>query len=172
MTRTWKTGTFASILGSLTCMFIGCSTTPQADYSQLGLVEISGTLSLDGEPLPRAAIYFYRPDETYSYGITDAAGRYVAMLNSEKSGVIPGEARIEISTVNSPIPGGLTNDHETGDGEPFERDPDHPNREKGRGERIPDCYNSKSQLKINITSSDPDLGFNLNSDCSTSQPDS
>ncbi len=140
----------------------GCSTGPKADYSKLGLLEISGMITLDGQPVPQAAIFFYRQDETYSYGITDATGRYVAMLNSEKSGVLPGEKRIEISTVHSPIPGGLS-----GDEQAIEEDPDLPTKQKTKGEKIPACYNSKSMLKVDISRRDAHLDFDLKSDCST-----
>ena len=165
-----KALTLAGFLVSWLPLSAGCSTGPQADYSKLGLVEVAGTISLDGQPVPKAAIFFYHQDETYSYGITDASGHYVAMLNSEKSGVIPGDKRIEISTVHSPIPGGLSTGDEAGAEQVIEEDPDRPVKQKTKGETIPACYNTQTKLKLNITSSDRAMDFDLKSDCSTTEP--
>lgn len=156
---------FAALLESCLPLVAGCWSGPQADYGKLGLVEVAGTISLDGQPVPKAAIFFYGEDNTYSYGITDESGRYVAMLNSKKSGVIPGEKKIEISTVHSPVPGGLS-----GDGADLEGDPDAPVNRKRKGEKIPDCYNIKTKLKVDISSSDRGMDFDLKSDCSTTAP--
>lgn len=162
--------TFAALLASWPLLCSGCSPGPKADYGKLGLVEVAGTISLDGQPVPKAAIFFYSEDGSYSYGITDASGYYQAMLNSEKSGVIPGEKKIEISTVHSPVPGGLSGDDAESGEEVLEEDPDAPVNKKGEGEKIPDCYNSKTILKLNISSSDSGMDFNLQSDCSTTEP--
>lgn len=144
----------------------GCSTRPQADYSKLGLVEVAGNITLDGQPVPQAAIFFYQDNGSYSYGITDGTGRYVAMFNSEKSGVIPGLKQIEISTVHSPVPGGLA-DEGGQDTAAEEEDPDRPAKQKGKGEKIPECYNAKGILKVNVERSDQSMDFDLKSDCST-----
>jgi hypothetical protein len=161
--------TFAALLTSCLPLYSGCSSGPQADYSKLGLVEVAGTISLDGQPVPKAAIFFYGENGTYSYGITDKSGHYVAMLNSQKSGVIPGEKKIEISTVHSPVPGGLSDDGAQS-GEVIEEDPDAPVKKKRAGEKIPDCYNTKTTLKVDISNSDSGMDFNLKSDCSTTEP--
>lgn len=153
----------------------GCSTRPQADYSKLGLVEVAGVISLDGQPVPQAAIFFYQDNGSYSYGITDQSGHYVAMFNSEKSGVIPGLKQIEISTVHSPIPGGLSGGREGGEADSEdavaeEEDPDLPAKQNRKGERIPACYNAQGMLKVNVDKSDRSLDFDLKSDCSTTGP--
>lgn len=153
----------------------GCSTRPQADYSKLGLVEVAGIITLDGQPVSRAAIFFHQDDGSYSYGITDQSGHYVAMFNSEKSGVQPGPKRIEISTTHSPVPGGLSGGDEDdeaaeGDGEDSateEGDPDLPSKQNRKGEKIPSCYNTHGILRVNIESTDRSLDFKLMSDCST-----
>lgn len=154
---------------------IGCSTHPQADYSKLGLVEVAGVISLDGQPMPQAAIFFYQDNGSYSYGITDQSGHYVAMFNSEKSGVIPGLKQIEISTVHSPVPGGLSGGQgaDAADGEDTvaeEEDPDLPAKQRRKGEKIPACYNAQGILKVSIEKSDRGLDFDLKSDCSTTGP--
>ncbi len=164
-----KSLTFVALLASWLPLYAACSTGPQADYSKLGLVEVAGTISLDDQPVPQAAIFFYNEDGTYSYGITDAAGHYVAMLNSDKSGVIPGEKKIEISTVHSPVPGGLSGGGAEAGEKEIEEDPDAPAKKKREGEKIPACYNAKTKLKANISSSDRGMDFDLQSDCSTTE---
>ena len=156
----------------LTIQFVhiaGCSTRPRADYSALGLVEVAGVVSLDGQPVPHAAIFFHQENGSYSYGITDRSGHYVAMFNSEKSGVLPGPKQVEISTVHSPVPGGLSRATEDDDDQAVaeEEDPDLPAKQNKRGDKIPSCYNAKGILKVNIQKSDPSLDFELKSDCST-----
>lgn len=142
------------------CSLVGCSTGPKADYSKLGLVEISGTVTLDGEPVSDAAVYMYEPDERYCYGVTDASGRYVMMLNSEKSGVTPGTKRVEIWTSRNP----LGDAAEDGASQAVEEDPDaKPN--KARGEKIPACYNANTQLELEVSDSQSDVDFELTSDC-------
>lgn len=139
----------------------GCSSGPVADYSKLGLVEVSGTVTLDSKPISGAAVYLMDEQERYSFGVTDSSGRYSMMLNSEKSGVMPGEKRVEISTMRNPL----------GDaGEAEEEDDATEDGEAGsakKTEQIPACYNTKSGLKVNITASDSALDFELSSDCST-----
>lgn len=135
-----------------------CSSGPQADYAKLGLVEVSGTVTLDGAPVEGAAVYLYAADETYSFGVTDSSGNYTMMLNSDKSGVMPGEKRVEISTMSNPL-------GEAADAGEMEEDPDA--APAGKSEKIPACYNAETKLKVNITSADSSFDFELKSDCST-----
>lgn len=142
---------------------LGCSTGPVTDYSGLGLVEVSGKVTLDGDPVAGAAVFFLEPDETYSFGVTDDAGYYKMMFNSEKSGVTPGQKRVEITTTKNPL-GEAAGSEEF---EEFEEDPDAP--ANPGGELIPACYNTDSQLNVVIDESESSLDFELRSDCSTSE---
>lgn len=152
------------LLGLTLCVAGGCSQGPQADYSKLGLVEVSGTVTLDGEPLPQAAIFFVNEaDNTHSYGVTDAQGYYSMMLNNQKSGVIPGTKRVEIATSKNPLGDAVGAGAEMME---VEEDPDAaPKRNKN--EKVPACYNDRSKLKLEITAGDSAVDFQLKSDCST-----
>jgi hypothetical protein len=133
---------------------LGCSTAPQPDYSKLGLVEVSGHVTLDGVPVPEAAVYFLEPDDRFCFGITDSNGYYTMMLNSDKSGVTPGEKRVEISTTRNPL----------GEASGESDDPDAPAQ---KNEKIPDCYTGKdSPIRIVIDGPNAALDFELTSDCS------
>ncbi|QDV27822.1 transthyretin-like family protein [Aureliella helgolandensis] len=150
----------------------GCSNGLTPDYSKLGLLEVSGTVTLDGDPVAGAGVFFYEPDERYCYGITDASGRYTMMLNSEKSGVTPGEKRVEIYTSRNPLgaaaPGGDVEEEEEAS-MPLEEDPDGQTAKKKKsGELLPACYNADSKLQVEVTASDSAMDFELRSDCSTS----
>lgn len=146
---------FGSLL--VVTLICGCGTGVQTDYSKLGLVEVSGNVTLDGQPLSGATIMFEAPDSTYSYGTTDSSGNYQMMLNSEKSGVIPGPKTVRIVT-------GAVGDMAEG-GEEEEGEEEAPSSAAA----VPSCYNKKSKIEIQVESSTT-LDFDLKSDCSTTGP--
>ena len=78
----------------------GCFGPPRADYSDVGLVDVSGTVTLDGEPLEGAVVRFFdvgAPGK-YSFAQTDANGYYELQFNTEAAGVLPGGKEVLIST--------------------------------------------------------------------------
>jgi hypothetical protein len=133
----------------------GCNYSIDPDYGALGLVDVSGSISLDGAPVANAVVIFEAPDLTFSFGRTDEQGRYELMFNSEKSGVLQGEKTVRIRTS-----GGVGDE-----GESSEDSPEAPSDEK-----VPACYNSQSKIKVTITSDSSTLNFELKSDCSTVGP--
>jgi hypothetical protein len=142
-----------------------CTYGPQADYGKLGLVEVSGTITLDGQPLSQAAVFFINEaDSTHSYGVTDQAGHYTLMLDSRKSGVIPGLRRVQIATDKNPLgDSGFSGQvAETGE----EEDPDAAPK-RSQNEKVPACYNERSKLKVEVTDNDTKMDFELKSDCTT-----
>ena len=153
-----RLNTFSRSLRSalLVCLFAlatGCGGGPTADYGSLGLVQIGGTVTLDGQPLGGAALKFLAPDGSYCTGVTDSSGHYTMMFDSRKSGVIPGEKVVQISS--------RTPQSETG------RQEEDPDAKPEQTETIPACYNRDSILIINVTDSDSAIDFDLKSDCST-----
>jgi hypothetical protein len=109
------------------------------DYSDVDLVHGSGRITLDGQPLPYAQIFFEDIEKaTTAFGLTDKNGRYVLMFNSAKEGVEAGNKRIQIWTAR----GGVEFRDEI------------PKENLGRGkERIPDRYNRKTELLCTVLSS-------------------
>ncbi|MDD3470395.1 MAG: carboxypeptidase-like regulatory domain-containing protein [Thermoguttaceae bacterium] len=86
---------------ALTVLFfiMGCNDPySMIQYEGLELAQVSGVITLDGQPLPMAQILFEDNDRTYSYGLTDADGRYTLQLNTVKQGVTPGRKTIRITT--------------------------------------------------------------------------
>jgi hypothetical protein len=99
---------------------------------------VSGRITLDGQPVPFAQVFFHDVKmDTNTFGLTDASGKYQLMFNSEKAGVEPGEKIVRIWTAR----GGL------------EFKDKIPKENLGRNkEKIPAVYNRSSELKATIVS--------------------
>lgn len=64
------------------------------------LVEVSGTVTLNGQPAPGVVLTFI-PEATGgspSYGKTDARGYYQLMFTATRYGALPGKHRVELHT--------------------------------------------------------------------------
>lgn len=160
-----RTATLALLLIGLTLQSAGCNyTTSEADYASLGLVQISGTVTLDGNPLPNAAVYFHnRAERIYSYGVTDANGRYSLRFDSKVMGVMPGPKEVEITTAKNPA--APVTDGPGGSG--AEGDEEESNEDSGvvapakSAEQVPARYNTKTELKFDVVGSDDAVDFAL-----------
>lgn len=82
-----------SFLCLLAVFTAGCETAPQMDYGKVDLVDVSGTVKLDGAPLPDAVITFEDPATgTYAFALTDSGGGYTLQFDSVKNGCTPGRS--------------------------------------------------------------------------------
>ncbi|TWU20489.1 hypothetical protein Pla52o_43670 [Novipirellula galeiformis] len=139
---------------------LGCNNALHADYSNIGLVPVSGTVAIDGTPIEGAVVFFEADDRTFSYGTTDETGYYELKFNSQVNGVTKGLKTVRISTVASTGERGDEGD----DGE-SESESNAPNAKPT--ERFPATYNKQSELKVNVSSSQTQFDFDLRSDGST-----
>ena len=100
---------------------------------------MTGTVSLDGKPLPRAAVVFVpvKPGRS-AIGGTDENGVYSMTYTPTATGVLVGECSVEIRTGS----------------------PDNP---KEYPEKVPSKYNTKSELKAEVKPGRNVLDFQLNS---------
>jgi hypothetical protein len=130
----------------------GCSDPLATDYADLNLVEVSGTVTLDGDSLPGATVIFEAEDQTYSYGRTDASGHYELMFNSEKSGVIPGSKTVRITM------GPVGEEADAGEQDDGEVSPAPP------GVVIPSRYDAQSELTADVSAEHNEFDFELFSD--------
>lgn len=138
---------FVMAVGPGLAVTLGCgSSTPRMDYSKAGLVDVSGTVRFDGEPLAAAIVIFESPDETFSFARTDEAGRYRLLFDSVMPGVTKGSKTVRIRTLGSL-------------GE------DDPDAKRGGSEIIPSCYNAKSTLTVEVTGNSTTTDFDLHRDC-------
>ena len=136
----------------------GCESKPTADYGKLGLVPVSGRVTLDGQPLAKAVVTFDdAEDGTFSFGHTDSGGYYKLRLDSDRMGVKPGRKIVRISTTRKIL--GLNSSEEGG--------------ESGLGEQVakpeptkelvPDKYYKKSELSAEVSASNKTFNFELKS---------
>ncbi|QDT40746.1 hypothetical protein Pan241w_08040 [Gimesia alba] len=135
---------------SLLILSAGCGGSINADYSKLDLLDVSGNVTLDGQPLSGATVAFEAPDGTFSSGVTDENGAFTLMFNTEKSGCLPGDkiVRIQVKT-----------------------DAENPDEEsEGEGStanqpqiKIPEQYNKKSTLEATVDANHTTFEFDLKS---------
>ncbi|QDV25197.1 carboxypeptidase regulatory-like domain-containing protein [Aureliella helgolandensis] len=124
------------LLAVLLAASIGCS-------SNENLSRVTGTIKLDGEPLPDAFVVFSpTTGGTTSYGRTGTDGRYEMMFSDSEKGAWIGENRVEIST---------------GDVDPTMSG-------SGVRERVPAAYNKQSTLKVEVVAGGNEHNFDLNSE--------
>ncbi len=110
--------------------------------SRSDIAEVSGTVTLDGEPLPNAQVQFIPKGGTgsSSFGKTDSSGNYSMMFSRSVPGASLGESSIRISTADVNVQ----------DGE-----------EVVVKERVPPKYNSKSELVENVQLGSNTFNFTL-----------
>ncbi|MCA9067679.1 MAG: carboxypeptidase regulatory-like domain-containing protein [Planctomycetaceae bacterium] len=129
------------------CVMTSCSTAPQANYEHLGLVQVSGNVTLDSQPLAGAMVRFEAPDGQYSSGVTDSNGHYTLRFDSEKLGATPGDKIVRISTAASPGEGEELSEEPPGEeGEEDGMEGASPKKE----ERVPVQFNKNSDLKRTV----------------------
>jgi hypothetical protein len=125
----------------------GCGNSYAGRYNNLSLVEVNGTVTLDGQPLPNAQVHFEHENKTYSYGVTNERGKYQLHFNSQKTGVLPGSKIVRIWTTRK----GLDSESLT----------------QGKNtakEQIPVQYNQKSTLTVIVeTGKSQTFNFDLKS---------
>lgn len=119
----------------------GCSE-KRRELPPLG--EVTGIVSLDNRPLPRAAVAFVPYERgNGSYGFTDEAGRYTLQYAVHHPGAVVGRHRVEIRT------GGEGRDK---DGN-FVETP----------EQLPAKYHDQSQLEATVVAGPNEINFELTS---------
>jgi|KBSSwiStaDraftv2_1062776.scaffolds.fasta_scaffold1411791_1 hypothetical protein len=119
------------------------------EYRALNLVDVSGTVTLDGKPLAGAKVSFFGEDKRDAIGVTDANGRYTLMYDSKKAGATQGPKVVRITQADVNVEGA---------------NPDPPTSGEGAvKEPIPARYNRNSELKADVTPSSKTFDFPLKS---------
>ena len=124
--------------------WLGCG--KPSGYAELGLVEVTGTVTLDGKPLPQVKVSFESDDKRVATGVTDSAGHYVLMYDSETRGATPGPKIVRITTNDGEVEGGGAAEGAT-----------------ARKENLPARYNTASELKADVSASKKVFDFDLKS---------
>ena len=129
------------LCASLLLAHAGCQ---NSGYAELGLVEVSGTIKLDGKPLPSAKVAFESEDKRSSIGITDSSGNYTLDYDSQTKGAPPGPKIVRITSAAAEVEGGGASE-----GAPAAK------------ETIPARYNTQSTLKADVSASNKTFNFDL-----------
>ena len=152
--------------GLLATFLFGCGVAPQTDYGKLGLVDVTGVVTLDGSALPYAVVTFENPETgQFSYGQTNDSGHYQMQLDSEMAGVVPGEKLVRISTTKKVL--GLNTAEEGGSSEGGEEEGEgdaEPSTDARTHELVPARYNKESELKVTVSDSEKTFDFELKSE--------
>ncbi len=144
-------------LGLLLCcgLLSGCGGAPTPQYGNLGLLNVTGQVQLNGQPLPSAVVIFEdQQSSKFSYGLTDSNGHYKLQFDSNKSGTTPGTKIVRISTTTKIL--GLNSDEEGG-----ETDENKTSNQSASKELVPVKYNKESTLQVDVDSSKTKFDFNL-----------
>ena len=96
---------------------------------------VSGKVTLDGEPLAGATVEFSPEGGSPAYGVTDEHGRYKLFFSSDQNGAPVGKHRVRITSFNEAKP-----------------------RIK---ERVPLKYNRQSELTCEVAGGKQEFNFDL-----------
>jgi hypothetical protein len=116
------------------------------------LASVSGTVTLDGQPLANASVTFQPMGEGNlnpgqgSYAKTDQNGNYTLEMQGGKKGAVVAKHKVEISAVTG------------GAGRP---DDDRPQRQQR--DRVPAQYNTQSKLTVEVKPGENVGNFDLKS---------
>jgi hypothetical protein len=136
-------------------LLCGCEGAPASNYDGLGLVPVSGKITLDGQPLPNAVVTFDAPDGQFAYGLTDANGQYSLQVDSVAKGCPPGPRVVRVSTARKIL--GLNSSEEGG-----QEGGEGPPKPKAE-ERVPAKYNKDSDQKVEVSKGTTSYDFDLKS---------
>ena len=140
----------------------GCSPTSSPNYSDLGLVDISGRVLLDGKPMPDVEVRLVTAEDgIYSYGVSDNDGRYSLMFDSRTRGIIPGKKQVVVVNASAQAEGGSMNEEEAEETEGAPK--------KKVDSRIPKCYGRDSKYIVEVVGTSNAFDIELNADCSNSR---
>jgi hypothetical protein len=139
------TGTLLGLL-----LFVGCSS--GRDYSDLKLVEVTGEVTLNGQPLPDATVRFEGPPGRFAEGMTDPAGKFRLLYDSTKAGCTPGEKVVRITSGSAGEGSEEGSPIEGADGQVIQQ-----------VQTIPAAYNTASKLSANVSPGNQTFRFDLKS---------
>jgi len=155
--------------------FAGCSVTSSPNYGALGLVNVSGKVTLDEKPLSGVEVQLQDPETLiYSYGLTDSAGRFSLMFDSRTPGIIPGKKCLRIFAKQKHESQIARDNQEMQEGDQPQRTISEGSAKAGASSEksdaiIPDCYGAGSKELLQIERGTSSLSIELKSDCTKAQ---
>ena len=132
---------FCFILAAMGLLASGCG--PASDMPELG--EVTGTVKLNDQPLPNAAVYFWpKAGGRTSEAITDANGQYELQYNVAEKGAKIGLCEVRVTTECSE-----------------ETDEDGNVIRPAQKELVPPQYNAKSTLEFDVKAGQNTFDINI-----------
>ena len=111
------------------------------------IASVSGTVTMDGEPLANASVVFAGTSGRPAGGATDSEGKYVLNFSGGRQGAQPGKYKVRISTAADPW--------EDDDGTMM----------PATAETVPIRYNSDTELEFEVVEGQANVAdFDLTSD--------
>jgi hypothetical protein len=138
----------AAALAAMAFCAAGCG--GASDRPELG--QVTGTVTLDGEPLKGIAVVFFPDSGRPARGKTDAEGKYELTYIRDTKGTKLGHNRVEIA----PDEEGAEEEEEGDEAAPKPK-------AKGAKPKIPAKYNTKSELEADVKPGDNVFDFKLES---------
>ena len=127
------------IIGSWLAVIV-CGCGGAGDQPELG--EVTGTVTLDGKPLPGVWVGFAPTEGRSSMGLTDAEGHYKLDYLHDTPGAKVGTHKV---TITSPV------------------EDQFGNEVKNFKERVPPQYNTNTTLTAEVKAEDNTINFDLTS---------
>ncbi|QDT65132.1 carboxypeptidase-like regulatory domain-containing protein [Calycomorphotria hydatis] len=119
----------------LACTAIVVSLLCGCGQQSVPIANVSGTVTLNGEPLPMAHVTFVPQGKGHpSHATTDNDGNY-SLVYKTTSGAVVGDHTVLISAVDAEVQDGV--------------------------ERVPYCYNRDSELSVTVENSTNKIDFSL-----------
>ncbi|WP_339733387.1 carboxypeptidase-like regulatory domain-containing protein [uncultured Gimesia sp.] len=71
------------------------------------LAEVTGTINLNGSPLPGASVVFLPKEGGSAFALTDANGKFELMYNQDTAGAVLGSYTVKVSKEKNPEEPGM-----------------------------------------------------------------
>lgn len=134
------------VLVVMALLLAGAGCGGEGDYSSLNLVEVTGKVTLDGNPLAGAQVAFSGTDGHTPMGVTNDAGEYRLYYDSNHPGCTPGQKLVRITKGSADE--GTDPEGTTDEGAPIT-------------EPIPAIYNRQSTLAADVSPTNRNFNFSL-----------
>src|SRR5687767_14367959 len=118
-------------------ILVGCS-----QDGGFQLAKVSGTVTLDGQPVAGAGLEFVAEAGGVAYGRTDASGRYYMSFGSSRTGAIVGKNQVRITAGDKVAVG---------------------DKKYERTEVFPKKYNSESEQYVDVAAGNNTIDFRCES---------
>ncbi|MDX1928798.1 MAG: carboxypeptidase-like regulatory domain-containing protein [Pirellulaceae bacterium] len=145
----WNRISCLVIIGLSLCVQPGCG--GPSDQPELG--QVTGTVTLDGQPLVGVAVVFQPDNGRPARGMTDAQGKYELIYIRQTKGTKVGPNRVEIA----PSEEGEAEESET----PDEEAKSATKPSKSGKPKVPARYNVQSELKEDVKPGANTIDFKL-----------